>query len=375
LMNVLYNYCENDSLNDIENQSKLYTEVFECLGRMMAIPAYAPLLHQKIRRCSIAQCVGMLADKFRKRLALEKLDSGEENALASLVISLSDAMNQEEEVVESRTESEEKEDNENYCDIMRDLCFDSVETMAEFPAHKYATTKVNMKRKLMKRLAAEYSDLGVNLPVHEESSVFFRFCEENMALAQMLIIPPEGTPYAGGCFIFDVCFPSSYPDGPPKVNLQTTGRGAVRFNPNLYNCGKVCLSLLGTWSGNSQGEQWNPKLSSFLQVAISIQSLIFVPEPYYNEPGWERYMGTPDGDKRSRGYNKVIEKGTVDYAIVEMLENPPTAFKDVINNHFRMQADRVLSNVARWMGEDAEVTQKVETLLTELRAKAYSTGA
>lgn len=31
-----------------------------------------------------------------------------------------------------------------------------------------------------------------------------------------------------------------------KVNLQTTGNGTVRFNPNLYNCGKVCLSLLGT---------------------------------------------------------------------------------------------------------------------------------
>lgn len=36
-----------------------------------------------------------------------------------------------------------------------------------------------------------------------------------------------------------------------QVNLQTTGKGTVRFNPNLYNCGKVCLSLLGTslnWS-------------------------------------------------------------------------------------------------------------------------------
>ena len=40
-----------------------------------------------------------------------------------------------------------------------------------------------------------------------------------------------------------------YPEVPPKVQLITTGMGAVRFNPNLYNCGKVCLSLLGTWQG------------------------------------------------------------------------------------------------------------------------------
>ena len=51
----------------------------------------------------------------------------------------------------------------------------------------------------------------------------------------------------------------------PQVNLQTTGRGSVRFNPNLYNCGKVCLSLLGTWPGQKE-EMWNEKASTFLQV-------------------------------------------------------------------------------------------------------------
>ena len=32
------------------------------------------------------------------------------------------------------------------------------------------------------------------------------------------------------------------------------------------------------------------------QVMVSIQSLILVPQPYYNEPGYERDMGTPKGD-------------------------------------------------------------------------------
>lgn len=39
----------------------------------------------------------------------------------------------------------------------------------------------------------------------------------------------------------------------------------LQFNPNLYNCGKVCLSLLGTWSGG-QGESWDPQASSAFQV-------------------------------------------------------------------------------------------------------------
>jgi hypothetical protein len=72
-------------------------------------------------------------------------------------------------------------------------------------------------------------------------------------------------------------FPSNYPWSPPKVTLYvehidtvtfffsfqelylticfvkcdrvTTDNGRVRFNPNLYANGKVCLSILGTWSG------------------------------------------------------------------------------------------------------------------------------
>jgi len=40
-------------------------------------------------------------------------------------------------------------------------------------------------------------------------------------------------------------------------------------------CGKVCLSLLGTWAGPG----WNPAKSTLLQVLVSIQSLILVPIP------------------------------------------------------------------------------------------------
>ena len=50
---------------------------------------------------------------------------------------------------------------------------------------------------------------------------------------------PEDTPYTGGCFMFDIFFPVKYPHTPPQVNFRTTGGGLVRFNPNLYNCGKV----------------------------------------------------------------------------------------------------------------------------------------
>ena len=60
-----------------------------------------------------------------------------------------------------------------------------------------------------------------------------------------LITGPFDTPYEGGLFHFVIRFPPNYPLVPPRVAFMTTGGGTVRFNPNLYRNGKVCLSILG----------------------------------------------------------------------------------------------------------------------------------
>lgn len=77
-----------------------------------------------------------------------------------------------------------------------------------------------------------------------------------------MIAGPDGTPYAGGLFEFDCFIPLEYPHTPPLMHLRTTGGGSVRFNPNLYNCGKVCLSLLGTWPGRCVPPSFLRPLSS-----------------------------------------------------------------------------------------------------------------
>ncbi len=55
---------------------------------------------------------------------------------------------------------------------------------------------------------------------------------------KVLIIGPKGTPYEHGLFEFDLFCPSNFPNAPPNMLFRTTGGGRVRFNPNLYNCGK-----------------------------------------------------------------------------------------------------------------------------------------
>lgn len=66
----------------------------------------------------------------------------------------------------------------------------------------------------------------------------------------------------------------------PQVHYHSSGR---RINPNLYENGKVCLSLLNTWNGD-EDEMWSPS-STLLQVLVSIQGLVLVPKPFYNEAG------------------------------------------------------------------------------------------
>jgi baculoviral IAP repeat-containing protein 6 len=91
--------------------------------------------------------------------------------------------------------------------------------------------------------------------------------------SQVLITGPAETPYANGCFEFDVYFPPDYPNSPMHINLETTGHHTIRFNPNLYNDGKVCLSVLNTWHGRPE-EKWNAQTSSFLQVFALFVSVV-----------------------------------------------------------------------------------------------------
>lgn len=135
--------------------------------------------------------------------------------------------------------------------------------------------------------------------------------DADMTLVHALITGTVDTPYEGGFFYFIVRFPSDYPIKAPKVKFMTTGGGRVRFNPNLYKDGKVCLSILGTWTGPG----WSPA-QSLSSVLISIQSLL-TENPYYNEPGFERERNPGDVDK----YNDIIQHETLRVAVVGMLDN------------------------------------------------------
>jgi ubiquitin-conjugating enzyme E2 Z len=172
---------------------------------------------------------------------------------------------------------------------------------------------------------------------HPNPSIHVAPHEDDVTHIEALIIGPDDTPYEGGFFHFDMRFPHDYPWNPPKVLLQTTDNGAVRFNPNLYAEGKVCLSILGTW----QGPGWKA-VQTLETVLISVQSLMN-PTPYQNEPGYEKERRPGD----IKNYNECILHETLRVAVCGMMESPTCGevFRPIMNQAFLQRYEKYVKMV------------------------------
>ncbi|GLT35122.1 hypothetical protein SLA2020_096010 [Shorea laevis] len=211
--------------------------------------------------------------------------------------------------------------------------FDIVDNFLDHHYNSLVSSGEKQTNEWAKRITEEWKILEKDLP----DTIYVRVCESRMDLLRAVIIGPSGTPYHDGLFVFDCLFPPKYPNEPPMVYYYS---GGLRLNPNLYNCGKVCLSLLGTWPGK-QTEMWVPGQSTMLQVLVSIQALILNAKPFFNEPGYESSYRGAEGDKKSNQYNEevfILSLKTMIYT----LRRPPEHFQDFVLGHFCSRAHDIL---------------------------------
>lgn len=131
--------------------------------------------------------------------------------------------------------------------------------------------------------------------------------EEVATLVHALVTGPEGTPYAGGLFHFVLDTPDTYPHSPPRARLLTTGNGTVRFNPQFYTSGKVCLSILHTWPGPG----WQPTFT--LRVVLLQLQALMNELPALNEP-WMMLTSDPEE------YNLFLRHETLRVAVLGVAE-------------------------------------------------------
>uniref|UniRef100_A0A158Q7N3 UBIQUITIN_CONJUGAT_2 domain-containing protein n=1 Tax=Elaeophora elaphi TaxID=1147741 RepID=A0A158Q7N3_9BILA len=393
LLPAIWAYLRNDSVLDISQHVELYEAVMHIIAALALSPGgkkqeedeITALLSEPESGYSMNAMLKKLFDcvsAYLTRLAVESnetrlqnlniqqtAENNEESTqtreeglmrLAPLITTVCAVLSKRVKELPVKLQHNEKDavtEEERYMKVMKALQFDTISFFAEgsfIPYHYESSlssvgTSSSMGKRT-RRLAQEIVTLSNSLPLSSSSSVFVRACEERLDVMKVLITGPADTPYMNGCFEFDVWFPTDYPNSPMHVNLETTGNHTVRFNPNLYNDGKVCLSVLNTWHGRPE-ERWNPETSSLLQVIVSVQSLILVAEPYFNEPGYERSKCTQAGQQASRDYDANIRQAVVKWAMLEMIRHPPPAFADIVKKHFWLKRKEILSQVSKWIAE------------------------
>ena len=145
--------------------------------------------------------------------------------------------------------------------------------------HHFVNNESRLTSTKMRRITKEHQILRSSLP----ENVFVRTWDDRLDLLRVLIIGPRETPYELAPFLIDFHMGEEFPAQPPEAYFHSWTNGVGRVNPNLYEDGKICLSLLGTWPGDSGNDTWSAKSSTMLQVIVSILGLVLVREPYYSK--------------------------------------------------------------------------------------------
>lgn len=217
--------------------------------------------------------------------------------------------------------------------------FETVETVPVNHKFKLTMFQPSDMKSFVRFVRREIKLLRTALP----PGIRVRGFDDRMDLYSACIEGPKNTPYENGLFFFDFQLGPDYPSVPPTCHYISYC--SDRLNPNLYEDGKVCVSLLGTWSGKGT-ETWTPN-SNLLQLLVSIQGLILVNEPYFNEAGYERQKGTQQGRENSRMYNEMALLKLVQ-SMNRLIQNTPEIFKEEIQEHFQNHAGSLISRLEKW---------------------------
>jgi ubiquitin-protein ligase len=167
--------------------------------------------------------------------------------------------------------------------------------------------------------------------------IYIQFNEENLLEAKAMIVGPKDSLYESGFLLFNITFPKNYPHSPP--DLYYISRNKIRIHPNIYvgghssGKGKVCLSILGTWSG--------PKWTSIMDITtvlLTLQSLLDN-NPLHHEPGQENNFS-----RTNELYNKVIEYESFNTLLLRNFLDIPNNY-DCFYENMKNEIDKNKDNI------------------------------
>ena len=172
-----------------------------------------------------------------------------------------------------------------------------------------------------------------------DNGIYYKHDNEDMLKGYAMIVGPEDTPYFGGFYFFIFNFSRDYPYSPPEIVYYTNSNN-IRFNPNLYVNGKVCISILNT---HPSGDKWSA-CQNITSILLSLLTL-FTKDPLLNEPGINKM------DKDLIGYTESIRFANINYAVCDIV----TKSKNIHNEFF----DLFETNVTEHFIKNYEIIHKI----------------
>ena len=186
-----------------------------------------------------------------------------------------------------------------------------------------------ISKETMSRLMKDVKNI-IKQPL-TDNGIYYIHDDTDMMKGYALIIGPSETPYFGGNYFFEFNYPNDYPSSPPHVKYWTNG-GNIRFNPNLYKCGKVCVSMLNTW----RGDQW----TSCQTISTTLLTLctLLCKTPLLNEPG------VSSTHKDVANYTTIIEYSNLSIAVCDIILKKKDVYMPFFENFRPFINDNFLNN-------------------------------
>lgn len=190
-----------------------------------------------------------------------------------------------------------------------------------------------MSKLCHKRIAKDMNEYIKNKDNYNMEGIYIEFNQDNLLGPHYaILIGQDDTPYKGGFFPFEFYYPDNFPINPPKVTFMSLDSNC-RIHPNLYGCGKVCLSIINTWSGPS----WTPVMNIF-NVFTSLNGIqLSNKHPIQCEPSQENNTGD-----LSINYNKVVMYETIRLYVIEIMKKTPKqliVFKPIMEKYYQQFLD------------------------------------
>ena len=228
---------------------------------------------------------------------------------------------------------------------------------------------MSINNNTIKRIAKDVKYIINNDASLISENIYYKHDEENIMKGYALIVGQSDTPYGYGYYFFEFIFPSNYPFAPPEVHYLTND-GSMRFNPNLYTNGKVCLSILNTWAG----ESWTA-CQTIYSLLLTLSSVLCA-NPLLNEPGIK------EDHNDVHKYNYLVTYKNIEFAIIKVVNivcfNEVNTLSKYLSTSSKTalgsindinELESVLNMIFDGMNNNLKSSAKLTPLLNKLKTK------